>query len=195
MPKITGIKTAAGVELQEVWDWDGSVTAESDPNLIPLVQHYKHFDLTDEELGRTGRYNCGGFTFLPRRYWINSPDDVDQILSDNCISVAPGSLRPGGVIRDRDSSNVTTHTGRVWEVNSAGHCVTVRSKWGNMAEYIHTPDHPYIFTEEVYGTNLAYFRQVAPLKGIGDLWIRDANNDTGTKSGKTYLCRPGGHDT
>lgn len=190
MPRITGIKTAAGVELQEVWDYDGTVSAETDPSLIPLVQHYRHFDLTDEELGRTRRYNCWGFTFLPRRYWINSSDDVDQILNDNCVPVAPGSLRPGDVIRYRDSCDVTTHTGRVWKVNNAGNCVTVRSKWGPSAEYVHAPDHPYIFTDEEYGTNLAYFRQVAPLKGIGDLWIRDANNDTGEQYSLSLWASP-----
>lgn len=188
MPRITGIKTAANVELQEVWDYDGGVTTETDPSLVPKVQQYKHFDLSDEELGRTQRYNCWGFTFLPRRYWINSPIDVDQILSDNCISAAPGSIRPGDVIRYRDSYNVTTHTGRVWEVDAGGDCTKVRSKWGGMAEYVHPPLDPYI--TPYYGTNLAYFRQVAPLKGIGDLWIRDANNDTGEQYSHSLWASP-----
>jgi len=200
MPQITGIKTAANVELQHVWDYGGIVTAENDSNLIPLVQHYKHFNLTDEQLGRTwldsthpypGRYNCWGFTFVPRRYWIGSDSDVDQILNDNCSPVVPGSLRPGDVIRYRDSNNVTTHTGRVWEVDSAGNCVTVRSKWGAMGEYVHAPDHPYIYTDAVYGRNLAYFRQHAPLKGIiGDLWIRDAANDNGEQYSNSLWASP-----
>lgn len=200
MTQITGIKTAANFELQYVSDYGGIVTAESDPNLIPLVQYYKHFDLTDEQLGRTwldnthpwpGRYNCWGFTFLPRRYWIDSDSDVDQIVSDNCSPVAPGSLRPGDVIRYRDSNNVTTHTGRVWEVNSAGNCVTVRSKWGSMGEYVHAPNHPYIYTDDAYGTNLAYFRQHAPLKGIiGDLWIRDAADDNGEQYSNSLWASP-----
>jgi len=188
MPKITGIKTAADVELQEVWDWGGTVTAESDPSLIPLVQRYKHFDLSDEELGHTSRYNCWGFTFLPRRYWIDSSDDVDQILTDNCVPVAPGSLRPGDVIRYRDSSNITTHTGRVWQVDTSGNCTLVRSKWGGWAEYVHVPLHPTI--TPVYGTNLAYFRQVAPLKGIGDLWIRDASGDNGEQYSNAAWASP-----
>jgi hypothetical protein len=172
MPHITGIKTAADVELQEVWDNGGTVTAETDPTLVPLVQYYKHFDLSDEQLGRTTRYNCWAFTFLPRRYWINSSQDVDQILADNCLPMPAGALRPGDVIRYRDSSGVTTHTGRVWEVDGAGSCVKVRSKWGSMGEYVHAPLDAHI--TPYYGTNLAYFRQVAPLKGIGDLWVRDA---------------------
>lgn len=175
MPRITGIKTSAGVELQQVWDWGGDVTEETDPSLIPLVQYYTHFNLTKEQLGRTGRYNCWGFTFLPRRYWINSSADVDQILKDNCIPVMQGLVRPGDVVRYRDSHNVTTHTGRVWEVDSAGNCIKVRSKWGSTGEYIHTT----LNVPSIYGTNLAYFRQIKPLSGIGDLWIRDAGNDTG----------------
>jgi hypothetical protein len=188
MPKITGIKTAAEVELQEVWDYDGSVSSEPDASLIPLVQYYKHFNLTDEELGRTSRYNCWGFTFLPRRYWINSHNDVDQILADNCIPVASGSLRRGDVIRYRDSNNKTTHTGRVWDVDAAGNCTKVRSKWGGWAEYVHIPLHPTI--TPIYGTNLAYFRQFAPLKGIGDLWIRDALNDNGQQYSYSLWSSP-----
>jgi hypothetical protein len=191
MPRVLGIKTAANVELQEVWDYDGGVTAESDPSLIPKVQYYKHFNLTDEELGWTRRYNCWGFTFLPRRYWINSDSDVDQILNDNCSPVAPGSLRPGDVIRYRDSNNVTTHTGRVWEVDATGNCATVRSKWGSMAEYVHAPTDPYIYNEDAYGTNLAYFRQHGPLRGIiGDLWIMDANNDNGQQYSNSLWASP-----
>jgi hypothetical protein len=186
MPHITGIKTSADVELQHVEDWNGGVIAETDPSLIPKVQYYKHFDLTDEQLGRTSRYNCWGFTFLPRRYWINSSNDVDQILNDNCVPVAAGSLRPGDVIRYRDSYNVTTHTGRVWEVDAAGNCVKVRSKWGGWGEYIHDP----LDVPSSYGTNLAYFRQVAPLKGVGDLWIRDANDDVGEQYSYSLWASP-----
>lgn len=175
---ITGIKTAADVELNILKCTSNcNVTEETDPDLKLIVQYYKHFDLSDEQLGQTGRYNCWGFTFLPRRYWIASDTDVDQILNDNCIPVALGSIRPGDVIRYRDSNNVTTHTGRVWEVDATGNCSKVRSKWGAMGEYIHIPLDPHI--TPYYGTNLAYFRQIAPLKGIGDLWIRDANDDNG----------------
>jgi hypothetical protein len=188
MPHITGIKTAADIELQCVEDLDGGVTPESDPYLIPMVQSYKHFDLTDEQLGRTQRYNCWGFTFLPRRYWIGCSTDVDQILTDNCVPVAPGSLRPGDVIRYRDSYNVTTHTGRVWEVDAGGNCTKVRSKWGGMGEYVHIPLEPYI--TPYYGTNLAYFRQIAPLKGVGDLWIRDASNDIGEQYSYSLWVSP-----
>jgi hypothetical protein len=187
MPKITGIKTAANVELQNVWEFSSGVNPEPDQYLIPKVQYYMHFDLTNEQLGRTGRYNCWGFTFIPRRYWINSSTDVDQILNDNCIPITPGSVKRGDVIRYRDSNNVTTHTGRVWDVSS-GNCTKVRSKWGGMGEYVHIPLEPYITPS--YGTNLAYFRQVAPLKGIGDLWIHDASNDTGEQYSSSLWSSP-----
>jgi hypothetical protein len=189
MANVLGIKTAAGVDLQ-VLDRDGGVAPETDPSLIPLVQYYKHFDLTDEQLGSTRRYNCWGFTFLPRRYWIATAADVDQILTDNCVPVAPGSLRPGDVIRYRDPENITTHTGRVWEVDGTGNCVMVRSKWGSMAEYVHEPTHPYIYQDNVYGRSLAYFRQVAPLKGVGDLWIEDATDDNGEQYSYSQWVSP-----
>ncbi|MCD4706556.1 MAG: hypothetical protein K8S62_02320, partial [Candidatus Sabulitectum sp.] len=166
----------------------GAVTPETDPYLIPKVQYYKHVDQTEEQLGRTERYNCWGFTFIPRRYWIGNHSDVDQILSDNCIPVASGSVRRGDVIRYRDSYNVTTHTGRVWDVDSAGNCTKVRSKWGSYGEYVHIPLEPYI--TPIYGTNLAYFRQMAPLKGIGDLWIRDSASDNGEQYSDSLWASP-----
>ncbi len=188
MPYISGIKTAAGVELQYVEEYDDGVTDETDPNLVPMVQYYTHFDLSQEQLGHTARYNCWGFTFLPRRYRIDSSSDVDQIINDNCVPVADGSLRRGDVIRYRDSWNVTTHTGRVWEVNSTGNCTKVRSKWGGMAEYVHIPLEPLITPH--YGSNLAYFRQILPLQGIGDLWIRDAGDDNGEQFSYSLWTSP-----
>ena len=102
--------------------------------------------------------------------------------------MAAGSLRRGDVIRYRDSNNVTTHTGRVWQVDGAGNCTIVRSKWGGWAEYAHIPLHPTI--TPIYGTNLAYFRQIAPLKGIGDLWIRDSTSDTGEQFSSSAWSSP-----
>jgi hypothetical protein len=188
MPLVTGIETAAGVPLHIVYDQDGSVTPESDPSLTPKVQRYEHFDHATEELGHTQRYNCWGFTFLPRRYWIGSAQDVDQILSDNCSPVAPGALRPGDVIRYRDERGVTTHTGRVWQVDATGNCVKVRSKWGSMAEYVHDPLDSYITPS--YGTDLAYFRQHSPLRGVGDLWLRDAIDDPGEQYSRSLWASP-----
>jgi hypothetical protein len=188
MPNVPGISTAAGVPLTTILDRGGAVTPETNPGLAPLVQYYQHFDLTTEQLGHTTRYNCWAFTFLPRRYWIGSQTDVDQILNDNCVPVAVGSLLPGDVIRYKDANNVTTHTGRVWEVNAAGQCTLVRSKWGPMAEYVHIPLHPFI--TPTYGTNLAFFRQVKPLRGLGDLWLRDSAADTGEQCSSALWTSP-----
>jgi hypothetical protein len=189
-PLVHGIKTHAGVELQHVEDRNPApVTSESDSYLIPMVQYYTHFALSTEELGHTQRYNCWGFTFLPRRFWINSSDDVDQIIQDNCSSVLPGSLKRGDVIRYKDDSGVTTHTGRVWEVDSFGNCTYVRSKWGGMAEYVHIPLEPYI--TPYYGTHLDYFRQHDPLKGvIGDLFVKGTPSDNGEQYGETGWTSP-----
>jgi hypothetical protein len=176
---VHGIKTAAGNELQNLYRNHGvSVTATGDSR----VAYYRHFDNSVEELGMTQRYNCWGFTFLPRRFWIGTPGDVDQILADNCTGVASGSLRQGDVVRYRDSTNTTTHTGRVWVVDGGGQCTKVRSKWGSMGEYIHDP----LDVPSIYGTNLAYFRQHSPLTGIGDLFIHDSSFDTG-EQGSPYL--------
>ena len=186
---VTGIETDAGIELWNVEDYGGGVTNETDPYLTPMVQYYTHFDLSTEQLGHTWRYNCWGFTFLPRRYWINSSSCVDQIINDNCTPVAAGSVQRGDVIRYRDDAGVTTHTGRVWAVDGSGNCTQVRSKWGNMGEYVHIPLEPYI--TPYYGTNLAYFRQHAPLKGIiGDLWVMGTPGDTGEQYGDTGWTSP-----
>lgn len=174
---INGIYTAADVHLDGVWDRDGGVTPDPDPRTC----EYTHFNLSTEQLGRTRRYNCWGFTFLPRRYWL-SRTDVDNILRDNCDPVPDGSVQVGDVIRYRDDSDVTQHTGRVWQTDSAGHATLIRSKWGSGAEYIHLP----LDVPAIYGTNLAYFRQKAPLRGdvsetgkIADLWIKDSPGDDG----------------
>jgi hypothetical protein len=177
------IYTAAGVHLNYVEDWDGGVSADSDPRTC----NYTHFNLTTEQLGRTWRYNCWGFTFLPRRYWINSDTDVDNIIHDNCDPIPDGSVRVGDVIRYRDDSNITTHTGRVWQTDGAGHATLIRSKWGPWAEYIHLP----LDVPNSYGTNLAYFRQKAPLIGVADLWIKDSPTDNGEQfSGAPWWISP-----
>lgn len=171
---VPGISTVAGTPLANVFLRDGGVTPDADPKTCS----YLHFNLAAEQLGRTRRYNCWGFTFLPRRYWINSAADVDTILADNCNPIPDGSVHVGDVVRYRDSGGVTTHTGRVWQTDGAGHATKVRSKWGGWAEYIHDP----LDVPEIYGTSLAYFRQHAPLRGIPDLWIKDAPGDTGEQS-------------
>jgi hypothetical protein len=198
MPMVNGIYTAAGVHLDGVWDDDGSVTPDPDPRTC----EYIHFDLSTEQLGRTGRYNCWGFTFLPRRYWIGRID-VDNIIRDNCDPVPDGSVRVGDVIRYRiwdetEERLVTTHTGRVWQTDSTGHATLIRSKWGPSAEYIHPPLGGTPPVPSIYGTNLAYFRQKAPLRGrtdetgkIADLWIKDSPGDNGEQySGAPWWTSP-----
>ncbi|MFQ5981421.1 MAG: VWA domain-containing protein [Candidatus Heimdallarchaeota archaeon] len=176
------IYTAEGVRLENVEDYGGDVYPDDDPRTC----EYVHFDLTKEQLGKTWRYNCWGFTFLPRRYWINSATDVDNILRDNCDPVPDGSVRIGDVIRYRDDSDKTQHTGRVWQTDGAGHATLIRSKWGSGAEYIHPPlngsPKP---VPAIYGRNLAYFRQRAPLLGISDLWIKDSPEDNGEQFSKS----------
>jgi hypothetical protein len=164
------ITTAAGVPVN--YGIYGT-TVSYDPD--PRTCNYIHFDLSSEQLGRTQRYNCWGFTFLPRRYWIDSATDVDNIIRDNCVSVPAGSVLPGDIVRYRDDHDITTHTGRVWETDGAGNATLIRSKWGGWAEYTHLPyDAP-----AIYGTHLAYFRQILPLRGVADLWVKDSPADDG----------------
>ncbi len=172
---VPGIKTAAGNNLNAIYRNHGSSVS---PTGDSRITYYRHFDLSEEELGSTQRYNCWGFTFLPRRFWIGTPTDVDRILTDNCTPVSSGSLRRGDVIRYRDGTNTTTHTGRVWTVDGSGQCTKVRSKWGSMGEYVHDP----LDVPSIYGTNLAYFRQHSPLLGVGDLFIHDSSSDTGEQA-------------
>lgn len=181
---VSGISTAAGVPLTNILlRTESPVTADPDPRTCV----YTHLDLTTEQLGATKRYNCWGFTFLPRRYWINSSTDVDNILRDNCDPVADGTVQTGDVIRYRDNLGVTTHTGRIWETDGAGHATKVRSKWGSMAEYCHLP----LDVPVIYGTNLAYFRQKAPLHGVTDLWVEDSPTDDGEQqSGVPFWTSP-----
>jgi hypothetical protein len=193
MSLVNGIYTAADVHLDEVNDYDGGVTLDSDPKTCV----YTHFNLSTEQLGRTGRYNCWGFTFLPRRYWLGR-NDVNNIIRDNCDPVSDGSIQVGDVIRYQDFGGdgnlYTTHTGRVWQTDGAGHATWIRSKWGGWAEYIHTP----LDVPDSYGTHLAYFRQRAPLKGntdeigkIADLWIKDSPTDDGEQySGAPWWTSP-----
>jgi hypothetical protein len=172
---ITGFYSDAGTPL-EIWSYNPSVFPDPDP----ATCSYTHFDLTTENLGHTQRYNCWAFTFLPRRYWF-SRAAVDTVLQDNCDPVADGSIELGDIIRYQNGG-ITSHTGRVWQVDGAGHATLIRSKWGPSAEYIHTP----LNVPVTYGTELAYFRQRAPLKGdpletnkIADIWIKDSPSDNG----------------
>ncbi len=135
---------------------------------------YTYFNLTQEELNCSKVYNCWGFTFIPRRYCISTDSDVDRVLEDNCVPVPDGSVQMGDVIRYR-YNGVTTHTGRVWQVDGSGHAVLIRSKWGRLGEYFHTPSN----VPGSYGTDMAYFRQQAPLNGVADLFVRDSPGDDG----------------
>jgi hypothetical protein len=180
------IYTAAGRLIEIADDRIGWPTS---PDPDPRTCDYIHFDLTTEQLGQTWRYNCWGFTFLPRRYWISHGSDVDKILEDNCDVVPDGSVRVGDVIRYRDDRGYTTHTGRVWRTDGAGHATRIRSKWGSLGEYIHEPLCADLPTG--YGTALAYFRQRAPLRGIADLWVRDSPGDNGEQfPGRPWWTSP-----
>ena len=176
--QVLGISTAAGVPLNHILlcASDCSVTTDPDPRTCT----YAHLDLTTEQLGQTQRYNCWGFTFLPRRFWIGSAVDVDNIIWDNYQPVFDGKVQLGDVVRYKDNAGVTTHTGRVWQTDgTGGHATMVRSKWGSMGEYIHSP----LDVPVIYGTNLAYFRQRSMLHGVADLWIPDSPKDDGGQCG------------
>jgi len=171
---ITGFYSKLGHPL-EIWLYD-DVTVAPDPD--PKTCYYTHFNLSTYNLGRTLRYNCWGFTFMPRRYWLRR-SAVDTLLAENCSAVTDGNVEAGDVIRYQNGG-LTQHTGRVWQTDGAGHATSIRSKWGGWAEYIHEVDD----VPESYGTELAYFRQTDPIRGdageinrIADLWIKDSPAD------------------
>ncbi|MDO9324594.1 MAG: hypothetical protein Q7T80_06505 [Methanoregula sp.] len=152
----------------------GSCPAPSPAPAGTTISTYTHFDMSFDELNTSARYNCWGFTFIPRRYCICDELSVDYVLEDNCIPVADGSVEQGDIIRYRNSG-ITTHTGRVWETDGSGHATIIRSKWGRMQELFHPP----LTVPVSYGSDTAYFRQNHPLNGVADLWIRDSPTDDG----------------
>lgn len=173
---ITGFYSAADTPL-EIYRYD-QIYHNTDTD--PRTCTYVHFDLSETQLGPTNQYNCWGFTFLPRRYWF-SRAAVDTLIQDNCDAVPDGSVEEGDIIRYQDNGQ-TTHTGRVWQTDGAGHATLIRSKWGPSSEKKHAvSDVPLI-----YGTEIAFFRQKKLIRGditqsniIGDLWIKDSPTDTG----------------
>lgn len=136
------------------------------PGIQPV--QYVHLDHSSEVLLPTWRYNCWGFTFNPRQCWISSGTDVQNILDGNGTQVFSPNLRVGDVICYRNSSNVITHTGRVWSLDSSGQASLIQSKWGAWGEYLHAP----LTVPQSYGTNVTYWR-VTPLTGKGDAWHKD----------------------
>jgi hypothetical protein len=134
--------------------------------------NYIHLDHSVEQLLPTRCYNCWGFSFNPRQCWINSGNDVQNILDANGTQVFPPDIRVGDVICYRDDQNIITHTGRVWSVSAAGQANMIQSKWGNWGEYLHLP----LTVPSIYGTNVTYWR-VIPLSGKGDAWHKDNTAD------------------
>jgi hypothetical protein len=168
--------TAANVPVQHIhypWEYDPAQQASIQneimtqyPGIQPVT--YVHLDHHPEDLLPTLRYNCWGFTFNPRQCWINSGQDVQNILDANGFQVTPPNLRVGDVACYRDEQNIITHTGRVWGIDAAGQVSVIQSKWGAWGEYFHPPN----LVPQSYGTNITYWR-VTPLKGKGDVLIKD----------------------
>jgi len=165
------------------------------PGIQPVT--YVHLNHVEEELLPTRRYNCWGFTFNPRQCWINTPQDVQNILDANGTQVFPPNLRVGDVVCYRNSYGEITHTGRVWSLDPSGQPALVQSKWGQLGEYIHAP----LQVPSIYGTNLTYWR-CTPLTGKGDGWLKDntADDRLPCPPGATWLspdlwCNPSGGTT
>jgi hypothetical protein len=89
-------------------------------------------------------YQCHGYTFLPPGVEKQlSPVLVEKILAENNYvrtDQVPCIIRPGDVIVYRDAEGRILHTGVVTETDPNGAVATkVRSKWGCMGVYDHTP--------------------------------------------------------
>jgi hypothetical protein len=77
---------------EQGWEWTPAEKASKQADTLasyPGIQpvQYVHLDHTSEELLPTRRYNCWGFTFNPRQCWINSGNDVQNILNANGTQV------------------------------------------------------------------------------------------------------------
>ncbi len=183
MPHAT-LKTAQGIIVNHSLKFSGSEFTDAEkqqyqqqylssyPGISPT--YYTKLDLSSVELLPTKEYNCWGFTFDPRRCVINSGADVQNILNDNANSVQDGSVKCGDVICYRNNG-IITHTGRVWTVDNQGHATLIRSKWGQLGEYLHPP----LTVPPSYGTDITYWRMHTHLQGRAVLFIKDSNSDTG----------------
>ncbi|HUT03514.1 MAG TPA: hypothetical protein VM163_06445 [bacterium] len=176
---VAGLRTRLERELHSVYLCPSDTYTDSYRDQC----YYQHFQGSPEVLGRTYRYNCWGLTFFPRRFVIGEPSDVDKILQDNCRSIPAEGIRHGDIIRYyRVFDGLTLHTGRVHSVlrQPGGPVqIRVRSKLGRDWEVIHNHDDSWT-TYWVPGmSDVDYFRQEAPLKGIADLWIRTHLSDYG----------------
>lgn len=183
MPHAT-LKTATGTTVnhslkypgQEFTDTEKQQLQEQYLNSYPGISptYYTKLDLNQVELLPTKEYNCWGFTFDPRRCVINTGADVENILNDNASAVPDGSVKCGDVICYR-LNGMITHTGRVWSVDNQGHATLIRSKWGQLGEYLHPPP----TVPPIYGTEITYWKMHTHLQGRAVLFIKDSNSDTG----------------
>ena len=144
---VFGIRTRYGTELDYIylrWRINGEDEAWREQSRHTWDRYgrmfdaqYRHLSGAVAALGPAARYNCHGFTFLPRRYtmgggqYFTDPLPVDRVLRDNCVTVPRAWVRPGDIIRYVKRVQVgvtpgggpiflpiayTMHTGRVWEV-------------------------------------------------------------------------------
>lgn len=175
---VRGIRTAAGRELISV------LTREREG--IELRNgfqdcYYAKFSQRQpfDRLGPTYRYNCFGFVFVGRRFAIGSCHDASSLLCDNCRLVIGDSedpIRPGDIaVYQLNQFEIPQHAARVWQVDPTGHPTMFRAKLG--AAYQEATRH----RDEEYqlNTHKVYYRQLAPLQGIADVWIRSHELDNG----------------
>ncbi len=177
------LKTSAGQIVNHghrTWDYSEAEKLEYQqeylndyPGIEPI--YYTHLNLVRKELLPTRYYNCWAFTFDPRQCWISTGGDVQKILDDNGTEVPDGSVKPGDIICYRRNNSIM-HTGRVWEVDSAGHATVIRSKWGGLGEYLHPP----LTVPPNYGTEITYWR-CTPLQGRARLFLKDSSADDGSQ--------------
>ncbi|MGV2390641.1 MAG UNVERIFIED_CONTAM: hypothetical protein LVR29_27740 [Microcystis novacekii LVE1205-3] len=129
---------------EQGWEWTPAEKASKQADTLasyPGIQpvQYVHLDHTSEELLPTRRYNCWGFTFNPRQCWINSGNDVQNILNANGTQVFSPISELVMLFAIVTRATRITHTGRVWSVDASGQATLIQSKWGNVGEYLHPP--------------------------------------------------------
>lgn len=131
---------------------DGSpIHNDQPPELQSNLLDLMHVEITrsfpDVILRRkSATYNCVGLCFASRRTSVE-PDDIPNILRKDGyrrIFDAASLMRGDIVIYRFASSGDISHVGLVWEVRrrlSDRPLISVLSKWGQGAEYLHRMDY------------------------------------------------------
>ena len=127
------LKTSAGTDVSHFHPGEGLNAAAKQlrkdaAGLVPGTR-------TDDG-DPTTTYNCHGRTFDGAGSWVPDPTDL---VKDDTNPVLPGQTKVGDILVYKKGGTIT-HTATVTKVDGTGNATEVRSKWGDMGQYLHKPD-------------------------------------------------------